>query len=92
MRRWIPPSRSRPTCSRRITRRATSDEPHFDGEAGDIIPEVKTALDAFCAAGLMAAGQDYERGGMQLPCVVEKARRPTSRPPTSLLRPTPSSP
>jgi alkylation response protein AidB-like acyl-CoA dehydrogenase len=38
-----------------------------------IIPEVKTALDAFSAAGLMAAGQDYERGGMQLPCVVDKA-------------------
>jgi alkylation response protein AidB-like acyl-CoA dehydrogenase len=34
---------------------------------------VKAALNAFCAAGLMAAGQDYERGGMQLPCVVEKA-------------------
>jgi len=38
-----------------------------------IIPEVKTALDAFAAAGLMAAGQDYEYDGMQLPCVVEKA-------------------
>ncbi len=38
-----------------------------------MIPEVKAALDAFCAAGLMAAGQDYECGGMQLPCVVEKA-------------------
>ena len=38
-----------------------------------IIDEVKTALDAFSAAGLMAAGQDYERGGMQLPVVVEKA-------------------
>ncbi len=37
-----------------------------------IIPEVKTALDAFSAAGLMAAGQDFERGGMQLPSVVEK--------------------
>ena len=38
-----------------------------------IIPEVKTALDAFAAAGLLAAGQDYEYDGMQLPCVVEKA-------------------
>ena len=37
-----------------------------------IIPEVKAALDAFSAAGLMAAGQDFERGGMQLPAVVEK--------------------
>jgi len=50
-----------------------AEEPHFDGETVHIIPEVKTALDAFCEAGLMAAGQDYELGGMQLPVVVEKA-------------------
>ncbi|MYN18018.1 acyl-CoA dehydrogenase [Rugamonas sp. FT107W] len=37
------------------------------------IPEVKAALDAYSAAGLMAAGQDYEHGGMQLPVVVQKA-------------------
>lgn len=48
-------------------------EPHFDGETVHIIPEVKVALNAFSAAGLIAAGQDFERGGMQLPCVVEKA-------------------
>ncbi|HEY1149595.1 MAG TPA: acyl-CoA dehydrogenase [Pseudoduganella sp.] len=48
-------------------------EPHVgpDG-AVQIIPEVKQALDAFSAAGLMAAGQDYELGGMQLPYVVER--------------------
>ncbi|MDE2429852.1 MAG: acyl-CoA dehydrogenase, partial [Burkholderiales bacterium] len=49
------------------------NEPHFDGEVVHMIPEVKTALDAFCQAGLLAAGQDFEVGGMQLPCVVEKA-------------------
>ena len=38
-----------------------------------IIPEVKQALDAFCQAGLMAAGQDYDLGGMQLPAVVNAA-------------------
>ncbi len=49
------------------------DEPHLqDGEVR-IIPEVKTALDAFCAAGLMAAGQDEEFGGMGLPAVLEKS-------------------
>jgi len=37
-----------------------------------IIPEVKTALDAYIGAGLVAAGQDYELGGMQLPVTVEK--------------------
>ena len=44
-----------------------------DGEHVHLIPEIKTALDAFAAAGLMAAGHDYELGGMQLPTVVEKA-------------------
>ena len=48
-------------------------EPHFDGETVHIIPDVKVALNAFSATGLIAAGQDFERGGMQLPCVVEKA-------------------
>jgi acyl-CoA dehydrogenase len=38
-----------------------------------MIPEVKTALNAFRDAGLLAAGQDFDFGGMQLPCVVEKA-------------------
>jgi alkylation response protein AidB-like acyl-CoA dehydrogenase len=54
-------------------KKADQHEPHFDGERVHIIPEVKKALDAFAAAGLMAAGQDFERGGMQLPCLVEKA-------------------
>jgi len=34
---------------------------------------VKTALKAFSESGLMAAGQDYEMGGMQLPVLIEKA-------------------
>ena len=49
------------------------NEPHFDGEVVHMIPEVKQALNAFRDAGLLAAGQDFEFGGMQLPCVVEKA-------------------
>ncbi len=48
-------------------------EPQFDGERVLVIPEVREALQAFSAAGLMAAGHDAELGGMQLPCVVEKA-------------------
>ncbi|MFX1674785.1 acyl-CoA dehydrogenase [Paraburkholderia sp. A2WS-5] len=54
-------------------KKSDQHEPHFDGETVHIIPEVKAALDAFSDAGLMAAGQDYELGGMQLPLVVEKA-------------------
>lgn len=68
------------TCQRIATelfaphnKKADQNEPRFDGERVHIIPEVKKALDAFAAAGLMAAGQDFERGGMQLPCLVEKA-------------------
>ena len=58
-------------------KKSDQNEPHVVfGPAGAsvaIIPEVKTALTAFCDAGLMAAGQDVEFGGMQLPCVIEKA-------------------
>ncbi|MES2126296.1 MAG: acyl-CoA dehydrogenase [Pseudomonadota bacterium] len=54
-------------------KKSDEHEPHFDGDKVTIIPEVKTALDAFSKAGLMAAGQDYAFDGMQLPCVVEKA-------------------
>lgn len=52
---------------------ADQHEPQFDGERVTLIPEVRQALKAFCDAGLMAAGQSAEYGGMQLPCVVEKA-------------------
>ncbi|MFH1603404.1 MAG: acyl-CoA dehydrogenase [Pseudomonadota bacterium] len=38
-----------------------------------VIPEVKQALDAFCRAGLMASGQVYDLGGMQLPVVISSA-------------------
>ena len=54
-------------------KKADQNEPHFDGERVHLIPEVKKALDAFCEAGLMAAGQDYDLGGMQLPTLIEKA-------------------
>jgi butyryl-CoA dehydrogenase len=50
-----------------------ANEPWFDGEHVHMIPEVKQALDLFSQAGLIAAGQDYEIGGMQLPTLVEKA-------------------
>jgi alkylation response protein AidB-like acyl-CoA dehydrogenase len=68
------------TCERIATdlfaphnKKNDQQEPHFDGETVHIIPEVKTALKVFCESGLMAAAQDYELGGMQLPCVIEKA-------------------
>jgi alkylation response protein AidB-like acyl-CoA dehydrogenase len=54
-------------------KKSDQNEPHFDGERVHLIPEVAAALKAFNEAGLIAAGQDFDRGGMQLPCVVEKA-------------------
>ncbi len=54
-------------------KRNDQHEPRLEGESVAIIPEVKAALDAFSAAGLMAAGHDYDYDGMQLPSVVEKA-------------------
>ena len=54
-------------------KKSDANEPWFDGNTVHMIPEVKKALDQFAEAGLIAAGQDYELGGMQLPTVVEKA-------------------
>ncbi len=54
-------------------RKSDLDETRFDGSRVALIPEVKRALDAFNAAGLIAAGHDETHGGMQLPVVIEKA-------------------
>lgn len=48
-------------------------EPQFDGIRAQVNPEVGAALEVFCDSGLMAAAQDFELGGMQLPYVVERA-------------------
>ena len=54
-------------------RRGDVEEPEFDGGRVRLIPEVRKSFEAFAAAGLLAASQDYEYGGMQLPAVVDKA-------------------
>ncbi len=54
-------------------RRGDIEEPEFDGDRVRLIPEVRESFEAFAAAGLLAASQDYEYGGMQLPAVVDKA-------------------
>ncbi len=56
-----------------INRLLDENEPSFDGERVHTPPPLKCALKAFCDAGLMAAGQDFELDGMQLPCLIEKA-------------------
>jgi alkylation response protein AidB-like acyl-CoA dehydrogenase len=54
-------------------RRGDAEEPQFDGERVHIIPEVKAALAAFNASGLLAGSMDEEVGGLQLPHVVARA-------------------
>ncbi|MFD0856387.1 acyl-CoA dehydrogenase family protein, partial [Actinomadura adrarensis] len=50
-----------------------ANEPTFDGERVQLIPEIKKALDVFAESGLPAANLDAEYGGMQLPHVVGSA-------------------
>jgi butyryl-CoA dehydrogenase/acyl-CoA dehydrogenase len=54
-------------------RKGDVEEPGFDGERVHLIPEAKQAFEAFAGAGLLAAAQDYDFGGMQLPALVDKA-------------------
>jgi len=68
------------TCERIATERfaphnqkADQNEPHFDGNIVSLIDDVKPALQAFADAGLIASGNDYSMGGMQLPTVVSQA-------------------
>ncbi|MGK0500692.1 MAG: butyryl-CoA dehydrogenase [Oceanicoccus sp.] len=49
------------------------NQPTFDGEKVQMIPEIKIALDAIVAAGLVSPSADYESGGMQLPGIVASA-------------------
>jgi alkylation response protein AidB-like acyl-CoA dehydrogenase len=49
---------------------ADGDEPRFEDGRVVMRPEVAPALKVLGETGLMAAGQDYERGGMQLPVAI----------------------
>ena len=48
------------------------EEPTFEDGRVVMRPEVGKALGVLGETGLMAAGQDYERGGMQLPATVSQ--------------------
>ena len=50
-----------------------TQEPHFDGETVQLPAATQVAVKAYAEAGMLAAAQDYELGGMQLPCVIEMA-------------------
>ncbi|MFO1337248.1 MAG: acyl-CoA dehydrogenase [Burkholderiaceae bacterium] len=56
-----------------FNRLVDTEEPRFDGEKV-VLPEAShAAARAYVESGMLAAAQDYEIGGMQLPCVVEMA-------------------
>jgi len=54
-------------------RAADLNEPQFDGERIEMIPEIAPALEAFAEAGLVAGTVDEELGGVQLPHSVMRA-------------------
>jgi alkylation response protein AidB-like acyl-CoA dehydrogenase len=56
-----------------FNRVADTEEPWFDGEKVHLPESSHAASKAYTDSGMLAAGQDYEIGGMQLPCVVEMA-------------------
>ena len=54
-------------------RLADTQEPTFDGERVHLPEATHAAMAAYVESGMLAAAQDYELGGMQLPCVIEMA-------------------
>ncbi len=56
-----------------FNRLADTEEPWFDGEKVHLPAASHAAAQAYFESGMLAAAQDYELGGMQLPCVVEMA-------------------
>nr|WP_297350302.1 acyl-CoA dehydrogenase [uncultured Caldimonas sp.] len=58
-----------------FNRLADTEEPHFDGKRVHLPQATHAAMQAYVDSGMLAASQDYELGGMQLPCVVEMSAR-----------------
>ena len=56
-----------------FNRLADVEEPHFDGERVHLPQATHAAMAAYVESGMLAAAQDYDIGGMQLPCVIEMA-------------------
>ena len=56
-----------------FNRLADTQEPHFDGDKVHLPQATHDAMAAYVDSGMLAAAQDYDIGGMQLPCVIEMA-------------------
>jgi len=56
-----------------FNRLSDTQEPHFDGERVHLPQATHEAMAAYVDSGMLAAAQDVDVGGMQLPCVIEMA-------------------
>jgi alkylation response protein AidB-like acyl-CoA dehydrogenase len=56
-----------------FNRLSDTQEPHFDGETVTLPRATHEAMGAYVESGMLAAAQDFDAGGMQLPCVIEMA-------------------
>jgi len=56
-----------------FNRLVDTQEPHFDGERVHLPRATHDATLAYAESGMLAAAQDYDVGGMLLPCVIEMA-------------------
>jgi alkylation response protein AidB-like acyl-CoA dehydrogenase len=56
-----------------FNRLSDTQEPHFDGETVTLPQATHEAMGAYVESGMLAAAQDFDAGGMQLPCVIEMA-------------------
>lgn len=56
-----------------VNRLVDTEEPTFDGKCVILPDATHMAVSTYAESGLLAAGQDFDVGGMQLPYVVEMA-------------------
>ena len=56
-----------------FNRLVDTEEPHFDGVRVELPAAIERACAAYAESGMLAAAQDADIGGMQLPCTVEMA-------------------
>ena len=56
-----------------FNRLSDTQEPAFDGDSVRLPAATHSAINAYVESGMLAAAQDYDWGGLQLPCVIEMA-------------------
>ena len=56
-----------------FNRTVDTEEPRFDGDKVILPQATFEANHAYAESGMLSAAQDYDEGGMQLPCVIEAA-------------------